>query len=271
MAVTTAFVLPGGASLGACQVGMMQALSDAGIHPDLLIGTSAGAINAAYLGLHPGPEGLAGLTRLWSSFKRRQLVRLHPLHAGRALAGHHPALFDRSGMEDVLQREFGAARLEELPITVAVMATDAVTGQPVLLREGPALGAVLASSAMPGIFPPVSCADRWLIDGSVASDAPVAEAQALGADEIWVLTTSSRLSRPPNGALQLAVHAFSLVSGTVTAAEVNEVRGRATVHVLPPPVTDGPGVFDFSRGAQLIAEAHLTTKSWISEVSFAER
>ena len=246
---------------------MVQALNDAGVRPDLLVGTSAGAINAAYLGMHPGLDGVTGLMRLWSSFHRRQLVRLRPLHAAKALAGFDPALFDRSGMVDLLRSEFGAIRLDELSLPVAVMATDAVTGQPVLLREGPALGAILASSAMPGIFPPVSCGGRWLIDGSVAADAPVAEAREMGADDIWVLTTSSRLTRPPKGALQVAVHAFSLVSGTVTAAEVNEVRINARVHVLPPPVTDGPGVFDFSRGAQLIAESRRTTAKWLRERS----
>ena len=132
-----------------------------------------------------------------------------------------------------------------------------------LLREGPALAAVLASSAMPGVFPPVAWRGLSLIDGSVASDAPVIEAQAMGATEIWVLTTSSRPTRPPMGALQLAVHAFSLVSGTVTAAEVDEVRDMATVHVLPAPVTDGPGVFDFSRSAELIDEAQRTTTAWL--------
>lgn len=263
--MTTAFVLPGGASLGACQAGMMQALSEADIRPDLLIGTSAGAMNAAYLGLHPGPAGIVGLTRLWSSFRRRKLVRLHPVHASFALAGYHPALFDRSGMEAILRREIGTARLEQLPLPVAVMATDALTGKPVLLREGPALTAVMASSAMPGVFPPISWDGRSLIDGSVAADAPVAEAQRLGADEIWVLTTSSRPNRPLKGALQIAVHAFSLVSGTVTAAEVAQVRRKANVHVLPSPVVNGPGVFDFSHSADLIDEAHRTTATWLRD------
>jgi NTE family protein len=180
-------------------------------------------------------------------------------------------LFDRSGMESVLSRELGSVNLEEMPTNVGVMATDAMTGQPVLLREGPALTAVLASSAMPGIFPPVPWSGRWLIDGSVAADAPAAAAQALGADDIWILTTSSQLSGPPKGALELALHAFSLVTGTATAAEVHQVQSSATVHVLPPSVRVDPGIFDFSRSAELITEAHQTTTAWLRGESPPER
>jgi NTE family protein len=145
------------------------------------------------------------------------------------------------------------------------MATDAVTGQPVLLREGSALTAVLASSAMPGIFPPVSWSDRWLIDGSVAADAPAAAAQELGGDDIWILTTAARAIRPPRGALELALHAFSLVTGTVTAAEVHQVQTTAVVHILPPSVRTDPGIFDFSHSAELIDDAYQTTSAWLRD------
>lgn len=261
--MTTAFVLPGGASLGACQAGMVQALGEAGVRPDVLVGSSAGAINAAYLGIHPGPEGVDGLVRLWSSFHRRQLVRFRPLQAALALAGRRPALFDRSGMESVLARELSDARLEQTAIPVAVMATDAVTGQPVLLKEGSALTAVLASSAMPGIFAPVHRSGRWLIDGSVAADAPAAAAQELGGDDIWILTTATQPTRPPQGAIELAMHAFTLVTGVATAAEVNQVQTTATVHLLPPSVRTDPGIFDFSHGAELIRDAYESTSMWL--------
>jgi NTE family protein len=263
--MTTAFVLPGGASLGACQAGMVQALGEAGVRPDVLVGSSAGAINAVFLGLHPGADGVAALIRMWSSFRRRQLVRFRPMQVALALAGYRSALFDRSGMESVLGQELGSVTLEQLTIPVAVMATDAVNGQPVLLREGSALTAVLASSAMPGIFPPIAWSDRWLIDGSVAADAPAAAAQELGGDDIWILTTASQPTRPPRGALELAVHAFSLVTGTATAAEVHQVQTTATVHILPPSVRIDPGIFDFSHGAQLIDEAYETTSAWLRD------
>jgi NTE family protein len=242
---------------------MVRALAEEGVRPDVLVGSSAGAINAVYLGLHPGPEGVDGLIRLWSSFRRRQLVRFRPLQAAMALAGRGPALFDRAGMVQVLGRELGEARLEDMAIPVAVMATDAVTGQPVLLREGSALTAVLASSAMPGIFPPVHRSGRWLIDGSVAADAPAAAAQELGGDDIWILTTATQPTRPPRGAIELALHAFTLVSGVATAAEVHQVQLSATVHVLPPSVRTDPGIFDFSHGAELIRDAYQTTAAWL--------
>ena len=263
--MTVAFVLPGGAALGAAQVGMLRALDEAGIRPDILVGTSAGAINACYLGLHPGPTGIAGMARLWGSVRRRDLVRLRPRQAVRALAGRHPALFDRSGLERLVGREFDGVRLEELAFPVAVVAADALTGEPVILSRGPANRAVLASSAMPGVLAPVPWGERWLVDGSVAPDAPLVKAQELGASVIWVLTTSSRPTRPPRGALDLAVHAFSLVAGCTTEVQLDRVRQHATVHVLPPPVADGPGVFDLRSSSDLIAEAHRTAARWLAE------
>ncbi|MGH9063470.1 MAG: patatin-like phospholipase family protein [Acidimicrobiales bacterium] len=261
--MTVAFVLPGGASLGACQVGMLEALHEAGVAADILIGSSAGAINAAYLGLHPGAEGLAGMARLWTSFRRRDLIRIRPAQVTLGLLGRRQAIFDRSGMERMLARELGAARLEDMDVPVIVVAADVISGEAVTLRAGPALGAVLASSAMPGIFAPVPWRGRWLVDGSVAADAPVAQAQDLGADVVYVLSTTVRPPRPPRGALDLAVHAFTLVTGTATAAQLERARERGTVHVLPPPVVDDPGVFDFSRAPALIAESRRNTMAWL--------
>lgn len=266
-----AFVLPGGAALGACQVGMLQALHDAGVAPDLLVGTSVGAINAAYVGLHSWPGALDGMARLWASFRRRDLVRLRPAQAVLALAGRNRALFDRSGMASFLARELGDARLEDMSPPVAVVATDALGGEPVLLTRGPVVQAVMASSAMPGVFAPVRWDGKWLMDGSVAADAGVAQAHYLRAEEIWVLTTSSLPTHLPRAALDLAVHAFALAAGTGTAAQVASLGEGATVRILPPPVTDGPGVFDFRRGAELIAEARRRTAAWLDSGATAPR
>ncbi|MGH9128747.1 MAG: patatin-like phospholipase family protein [Acidimicrobiales bacterium] len=262
--MTTAWILPGGASLGAVQVGMLGALYDAGVVPDLLVGTSVGAMNAAYLGLHPGAEGVADLARLWTSLRRRDMVKLRPTQALAALAGHGVALFDRSGLVRALAAELGNTRLEDLALRVAVVAADVVSGEPAVLRQGPALQAVLASSAMPGIFAPVPWEGQLLMDGSVAADIPLAECRGLGADEIWVLTTAPAKVGPPRGALGLATHAFAVVTGAASRAQLELARQQGVVHVLPPPVAQAPDIFDVSRSQALIDESYQTTAAWLA-------
>lgn len=245
---------------------MVRALYDAGVVPDLLVGTSVGAMNAAYLGLHPGAEGVAMLARLWGTLRRRDLVRLHPAQVVAALSGRAAALFDRSGLERALAAQFGPARLEDLALPVAVVAANVTTGEPAVLRRGPLLEAVLASSAMPGLFTPVAWEGRLLMDGSVAADVPLAESQELGADEVWVLTTApSAVVGPPRGALELAIHAFSVVTGAASTAQLALARQQGVVHVLPAPVAKAPDLFDMSHSRPLIEEAYQTTMTWLKD------
>ena len=154
--MTTAFVLSGGGSLGAVQVGMLGALSERGVEPDLLVGTSAGAINAAFVGGHGmGAEALEELAGLWRSMRRKNLFALRPLHGVLAVVGVRSSLFSAEPLKSLVEANLGYRDLLEASIELHLVTTDLSSGHGVMLSSGDAVSAVVASAAIPGVFPPV--------------------------------------------------------------------------------------------------------------------
>jgi NTE family protein len=164
--MATAFVLSGGGSLGAVQVGMLQALAARGVEPDLLIGTSAGALNAVFVAGHGLTDrSLAEPATIWTNLRRGQVFPFQPARLAAAAVGLVPSLFPNDGLRRLIERNITFRRLEEAKVPVHVVATDHRSGQEVLISDGDAIDAVLASSAIPGVLPPVH------VDGRVLSTA----------------------------------------------------------------------------------------------------
>jgi len=154
--MVTAFVMSGGGSLGAVQVGMLQALTARGVAPDLLVGTSAGALNAAFVAGHGASrESLDDLEAVWSRLRRRDVFPLQPARLGAAALGRAPSLFPNCALRCLIRENLAFDRLEDAAIPVHVVATDVGSGQEVLLSEGDPVDAILASSAIPAVFPSV--------------------------------------------------------------------------------------------------------------------
>src|SRR3954468_5455380 len=143
---TTAFVLSGGASLGAIQVGMLRALYERDVTPDLIVGTSAGALNGAYIASRPQPSSTAdGPARIWRELRRNQVFPVNPLTGLLGFLGARDHLVPESGLRRLIERHVECEQLEEMPIPLHVVAVDVVTGQELRLSHGPVLDAVLAS------------------------------------------------------------------------------------------------------------------------------
>src|SRR6476661_6507010 len=143
---TTAFVLSGGGSLGAVQVGMLQALAERGVRPDLLVGTSAGALNAVFVGAHgSGPAELDRLAGIWRALRRDDVFPVRAPNVLLALAGARDALCSHDGLARLVSRHVPFDRLDEAAIPVHLVATDLLSGEEVLLSDGGVLSAVLAS------------------------------------------------------------------------------------------------------------------------------
>ncbi len=267
-AMTRAFVLSGGGNLGAVQVGMLAALAERGIAADLLVGTSVGALNAAYLAGHgPSAETLDELTRLWRRVRRRDVFPIDPVRQLLALAGRRPSLSSNQGLRRLIADTLTYRRLENATVPIHVTATNVLTGDAVCLGRGDAVTAVLASAAVPAVFPAVEIDGLVLVDGGVADNAGISRAVALGADEVWVLPAgyACALTRPPAGALAAALHAVSLLTHQRLLWEVADLAARVDLHVLPPlcPVSVSP--IDFSHSADLIERAHRTTRAWLAD------
>lgn len=263
--MTTAFVLSGGASLGAIEVGMLEALLDHGVTPDLIVGTSVGAINGAWLAGHPG-EGVAELRRIWSAMRRSTIFPADPLRGFFAFAGRRRGLVSQHGVRSLLDRHLGFTRLEDAATPLHVVAVDVLTGREVLLSRGPAVDAVMASAAIPAVFEPVRVGKRWLIDGGVVDNTPISHAVALGADVVWVLCAgyACALRTPPSGALAMGLHALSLVLHRQVITGVEEFESAVELHVLPPlcPLDVSPA--DFSRSEELMDRGRDQTRKWLA-------
>jgi NTE family protein len=263
--MSTALVLAGGGSLGAVQVGMLRALIEADVRFDLVVGTSVGAMNAAWVAGDPTPAGVAALTAIWRGLRRRDVFPPSPWQGLLAAAGRRPSLVTSRGLRDLLERHLPFERLDEPQIGLHVVAVDVQTGRDVLLSTGPAVEAVLASTAIPGVLPPVSIDGRWYIDGGVVNNTPISHAVDLGADTVWVLPAGypCSLGTLPDSAIGMALQGLTLLVQRRLLAEARYYRELVDLRVVPPlcPVAVSPS--DFSRTAELLERSYLSTRRWL--------
>jgi NTE family protein len=244
---------------------MLRALTEAGIRPDLVVGTSAGAINAVAFAQDPTVEGLDRLQRLWSEVRRSDVfpVRLRALAAG--LLGRRGGLVAADGLRGLVERGLRVADLRETVIPAHAVATDAATGEPVVLSDGPAVQAVLASATIPGILPPVRRRGRLLVDGCVAADVPILQAEELGATVSYVLPCAVGTERQTDvcAALPAMLHTVSVMMEQITRHNLALAHGR--VHLLPAPVVPDANPMDFSHSADLIRLGLDSARRWLSD------
>jgi len=261
------FVLTGGASLGAVQVGMAQALARGGIRPDFMIGSSAAALNAAFLAGAEWPGSTGELERIWLGLSRSDVFPMGPLSSLLGLIGKREYVVSPSGVEALIRERIPYERIEDSTIPLHVMATDVITGAEVRISRGSVADALRASTAIPGVFPPVRIGHHYLMDGGVANNAPVSQAIDLGADVVYVLPAgyACGLRKPPASALGMAVHALGLVLNQKLVESLERCSESARVKVVPPlcPVTISP--IDFGHAAELIARARESTTRWLGQ------
>lgn len=263
----TAFVLSGGASLGAMQVGMLAALVDSGIEPDLIVGTSVGALNGAWIAGGCGAGDIAALARLWCSMSRSDIFPTGPMNVIKAATGRGNHMVSDRGIRRVLAQNLRFRRLEDAPIPLHVVAADVFTGLDVCISTGSAVDAVTASCSIPGLLPPVDIDGRLLMDGGSVNNTPISHAVAQGATTVWVLTTGSScgLTQAPRSALGMALHGLTRTINQRVAVDVERYETTIDLHVVPPlcPVTVSPS--DFGHADGLITRATEKTLGWLSD------
>ena len=262
----TAFVFAGGGSMGAVQVGMLRALVEEGIEADLVVGSSVGAINAAYFAGMPSMEGIETLETLWRGIKRHDVFPV----TWRGLLGflmERRHVVPADGLRRLIGKHLPFANLEDAEIALRVVATDARTGEAAVLAKGPATEAILASTAIPGAFAPVEFAGRTLCDGGIASNTPVAAAVAAGAERLIVLPSgfAPASNAPPRGAIECALHAVTLMTTRQLASEMAVIGAHINTHVLPAACPKRLSPFDFSETATLIEHAYNSAKEWLDQ------
>lgn len=262
----TAFVLGGGGNLGAVQVGMLYALLEAGIRPDLIVGTSIGALNGAYLAGHADLDGVENLAELWAAVRRPDVFPMSMRSVARGLIGHRNFLFESYGLRSVINRaQLGFSHIEDAPIPLHAIATDLSTGEAVVLSKGLTTEVLLASAAIPGLFPPVEIDGRLFVDGGVVANVPILEAEALGASTIYVLPTlSDDIRSVPTNAPAMMQRSMFLASRPAARASFAAVSSRAELHVLPAPASaESLSIFDFGATRELVNEAYELAGAWL--------
>lgn len=262
----TAFVFAGGGSFGAIQVGMLHSLASHGIAADMVFGSSAGALNAAYYAGNPTIEGVRGLEAIWRGLRRQDVFPL----TWKTIYGfirRRDFLVTSSGLRGIIDRNLPYRNLEDAKIPIHVVATDILSGETVVLSKGPAADAILASAAIPAAFAPVHFEDLYLADGAICSNTPVRVAAALGAKRLIILPTgyACALQAPPIGAVANALHALTLLIARQMISELDNLAPDIDYYVLPPlcPLKGSP--YDFSQTETLIARAIESTDALVAE------
>ncbi len=230
-----AFVLGGGGRWGAVEIGMLRALVEAGIRPDLICGTSIGAFNGAVFASAADSDGIATLERLWGGVAADDLLGARPLDRARTFLKLRVAVQDPGPLRTLLEDALPVNRIEDLAVPFQCVAASIERAAEHWFEEGPIIDAVLASAAVPALFPPVEISGEHFYDGGLVNSVPVDRAIELGATEIFVLQVGrvEQPLRPPK-----RMHETALVSFEIARRHrFGRVRDRTldgiNIHVLP--------------------------------------
>jgi len=252
----TAFVLSGGGNQGVAQVGMLRALLERGIVPDVVVGTSAGALNGAAVAYAPNLTGVAQLETVWLSLTAAEIFPGGRLSRAWNVVRRGTHLFGREGLDSLIDRATPARSFADLAVPLRVIATDLDTGEEVVIARGPLKPALLASAALPGVFPIVLHDGRRLVDGGVVNSVPLWHALSGPIDRVYVLNVSAgaadRVERSP---LDVVMTSFMHARSQRFELELRYAPPSVEIVVLPRP-RDARDLFDFSGGKELIDEAY---------------
>lgn len=242
--MTTAFVLGGGGRWGAVEVGMLRALEEVSIKPDLILGTSIGALNGAVIADSPGTEGVERLVGFWEEAIATELLQSSFLDRAKRVATLKPAINETDDLRDVLVKAIDPdLQIEDLSIPFQCVAASIERFAEHWFDEGPLLDALLASSAVPALFPPVEIGGEHFYDGGLVDSVPLGRAISLGADRIFVLQVGRLESplRPPRRLYEAALISFEIARRHRFSTALANIPEGIDVHVLP---TGSPVAFD---------------------------
>jgi len=262
-----AFVLSGGGVLGAAQVGQMKALIEAGIVPDMLIGSSVGALNAAAIASDPTITGIARLEQVWLALRGEDLFPGTRMQRAIHIVRKSDHLFSNDGIRALVDK-IPVTLFEEMQRPLSIVAANLRTGAEHVFESGAIEPALLATTALPGIFPPVSVDGELYVDGGVVNNVPISRAVELGARQIYVLTCGSpkpstrEIRRPYDVLLQ----AFAHSRAARVELDLQRYADAADLRLVTPPSPRQIRFNDTSHSARLIQEAYELTRQYIGAV-----
>lgn len=240
----TAFVLGGGGRWGAVEVGMIRALNEAGVAPDLILGTSIGAFNGAVIADYPGTEGVERLTGFWEEATGADLFDSSFMDRAKRLATMKPSIQDTDDLRKLVETAIHPDTLiEDLHTPFQCVAASIESFSEHWFDDGPLVEAILASSAVPALFPPVEIDGEHFYDGGLVDSVPLGRAVSLGAEVIYVLQVGRLESplRPPERLYEAALISFEIARRHRFATTMKNLPEGVEVHMLP---TGSPVAWD---------------------------
>ncbi|MCU1589370.1 MAG: Patatin [Frankiales bacterium] len=275
-ATETAFVLGGGGVLGACEVGMLKALLEHGIRPDLVVGTSIGALNGAFVAADPRPETATRLASLWRDMVAGDVFSGSLLRRAGTLAKTRTHLHPFGPLRSLLRESLPVERIEDLEVPFQCVAASIERAAEHWFTEGPLADAVLASCAVPGLLAPVRIGDEHFMDGGLVHSIPVGRAVALGATTVYVLQVG-RVEQPlvaPRRPWEVGLVAFEIARRHRFATDMASIPDGVTVHVLPvgeePPRYDSRAALryrDLSSVGSRVDRAYDATAAYLADIA----
>jgi len=248
----TALILCGGGARGAVEVGLYRAVVELGIPIDFVVGSSIGAVNGALIAAGLSPADVA---QQWRALRRRDVVgpRWQLL---RLLTGA-PSLFRSDRLRDLLRNQLPVRSFRDLRIPLAIVATDLETGRAVVLSDGDLVEAILASTALPGLFPPVLWKDRKLVDGGLSNNVPIDLAVERGAERVIGMLCGCAMCLPGRPSLvSVLSQSFSLAMNARFRCDVRFYAPQVKLHILEPCPGPDLELLDFDRAWELIEPAY---------------
>lgn len=263
------FVLGGGGSLGAIQVGMLQAVAEQGITPDLVVGTSVGSLNGAVIAFDPHGAS-STLSEAWARMTREMIFPGGLLAQAHMLQRTRTHLFPNTGLAAVITGLLGAtATFSDLALPLGVVVMDVATAAPRVLTDGRLLPALLASAAIPGIYPWVEHEGRRLYDGGVVANVPMRQAITLGARSLVVFDCSfpGQLPPPPETLASVLLFTAMITMRTQAVLEAPMAAAEVPVLYLPGPAPRYISPLDFTHTATFIQDAHAAARTFLDTVT----
>jgi NTE family protein len=264
-----AFVMSSGRNLGAVQIGMLRALVENEVRPDLIVGCSVGAVNGAAFAEDPTLARIERLEHVWLNTEAKDLMpRPWKLPPAVALARRIEAIHTFDGLRTLIEQTLDATTFEGLAVPFHCLATDVADASEAWFDGGPLVEALLASAAIPAMFPSVELDGRRFVDGAVVNDVPIGRAVELGARTVYVLEVGSFWHpwTEPKRPAEAAIQAYNLARQNRFRRELDAVPAGVDVHVLPHGEPPHLRLRDMSHSPVLLATAHKATAAYLDDV-----
>ena len=262
-----AFVLSGGGNLGALQVGMLKALTEREIVPDVILGCSVGAMNGAAYALAPTLAGVHRLEQHWSAGSYRFMPSSR-LPSVVQLIRKGESLHPNDGLRHSLEALLGPdRRFDELTVPFECVAAEIDGATEQWFSEGPLIPPILASAALPAVFPAVTIGGHRYVDGGVVNNVPVSQAVELGCRQIYVLHVGKHgrpdatVRRPIDAALQ----AYWVARNGRFARDLAALPDGVEAIILPPGRRPEIRYDDFSQTAELVRQGYDRSSTFLDE------